>query len=224
MSQDGQNNKQMVIREQRVITDCAVEIIRSIHRRRGKPLQPRDRMALKLLTPKNSALLLRNGTKTLGCRQINFEILTDDLGLGAHRLTPTGVHVYNPDKGWWSDHYGLGEFLWNLRLKEDPKEGMARILDHLFKFKMKSLFGATADFQLKERFKTIAANVDRGLKLYVEREDGAVETTLRRMVRAKAMYSPKDLGLPVPDDGLGRTVLIFGKNQHYGISFSIEKI
>ena len=144
------SNPPQIINDQAQITQCAVEIIRSVQQRRNKPLQPRDRMALKLLTPQNSALLLKNGVKNLGCRQISFDITTVDLIQGSHRLVPTGLHVLNQHRRWWSDHYGMGQFLWNLYLKEEAKAGMSRILERLFRFKLKGLFGTNANIRSGE--------------------------------------------------------------------------
>ena len=179
-----------IIRNQRQITACALEVIDQVKKRRGKPLQPRDRMALKLLTPKNSALILKNGVRNLGCRQVTFDILTDDLGRGAHRLKPSGLHVLNGDKGWWSDNYGTGQFLWNLLLKEEPKDGIARVLQRLFKFKLTGLFGPKANLAVRNNHRTIAMDLDSQLKLWIQRDEGLVETTLRRMVKAQAVYLP----------------------------------
>lgn len=187
-------------------------------------MQPRDRMALKLLTPKNSALIIKNGVRNLGCRQITFDILTDDIGRGSHRLTPSGVHVLNPEKGWWSDHYGSGQFLWNLLLKEEPKEGMARVLQRLFKFKLSGFLGPKANLDVRNNHRTIAMDIDSQLKLYIQRDEGLVETTLRRMIKAQAVYLPHELGLTFPDTDVGRVVLLFGKDKRFGISFNIEKL
>jgi len=187
-------------------------------------LQSRDRMALKLLTPKNSALLSKNGVRHLACSQVTFDILTDDLGLGAHRLVPSGVHVLNPETGWWSDNYGVGQFLWNLRLKEEPQSGMTRIIEHLFQFKLSGLFGPKARFFLKDNFKRMTAEIDRSLKLYIQRDEGTVETSLRNMNKAKAIFSPKDIGLILEPQEFGHIVLLFGKDQRFGISFQVEKV
>jgi hypothetical protein len=213
-----------LIQDQREITACAIDIIQRVKKRRGRGLQPRDRMALKLLTPRNSALMLKNGARCLGVNQINFDILTDDLRAGAHQLVPTGIHVHNPGRGWWSDQYGIGRFLWNLYLKEDPQEGLSRILDRLFKFKMAGLFGPKARLSVNEQRKVIAAEIDRDLKLYIQREEGSVETTLRRMVKANAIHSPKDVGLNLPEKDGGQVVLLFGKNNRFGISFRVKRL
>lgn len=224
---DNSNNQKeliRVVRDQRQITACAVEIINAVKKKRGKPLQPRDRMALKLLTPKNSALLVRGKEKNLGCRQVTFDIITDDIGRGVHRLTPTGVHVLNPAKGWWSDNYGMGQFLWNLLLKEEVSAGMARILERLFKFKLKGILGDKANLSVSQKHRRIAGNIDKNLKLYIQRDEGQVETTLRRLIKAEALYSPKEIGLTFDKPGPGRVVLLFGKNKRYGVSFAIEKL
>jgi|GEM_PF-3200921 len=220
------NDQQLarIIRDQKEITACALDIVRAVKKRRGRPLQSRDRMALKLLTPNNSALLLKNGVRHLACSQVTFDILTDDLGLGTHRLVPSGVHVLNPETGWWSDSYGVGRFLWNLRLKEEPHTGMARIIEHLFQFKLPGLFGPKAKFFLKDGFKRMTADLDRTLKLYIQRDEGAVETSLRRMVKAKAIFSPKDLGLTLEPKECGHLVLLFGQGRRFGISFRVEKV
>ena len=219
-----ENDSAKLIADQRLITACALDIIKAVKQRRGKPLQPRDRMALKLLTPRNSALVVAGGVRNLGCRQVTFDILTDDLGRGSHRLTPAGVHVLNAETGWWSDRYGGPQFLWNLYLKEDPEKGMARILERLFKFKLSGLFGPKADLSVTEHCKTIAGNIDRGLKLYIQREEGTIETSLRRLTKAGAIYSPTDLGLIMPHNDKGYVALLFGKNRRYAITFSIERL
>lgn len=218
------NNLPQLVRDQRLITSCALDVIKAVNNRRGKPLQPRDRMALKLLTPKNSALLVKNGVRNLGCRQVSFDILTDDFRIGQHRLTPTGVHVLNPEKGWWSDRYGTGQFLWNLYLKEDVKDGMSRILQRLFKFKMQGVFGPKAAIHVKDHTRTISGNIDSGLKLFIKREEGTAETTLRRMMKAGAVHSPRDLGLNIGAGDKGYLVLLFGKDNRFGVSFMIEKL
>jgi hypothetical protein len=212
-----------VVREQRQITACAMDIIKTVKAKRGRPLQPRDRMALKLLTPRNSALLLRGNERNLGCRQVTFDIVTDDVGKGVHRLVPTGVFVYNPGKGWWSDKYGTGQFLWNLYLREEPDKGMARIMQRLFGFKLNSVFGSRARFDMKDNFRSIEGKIDQGLNLYIQREEGRVETTLRHMVKAEAIYSARSLGLEPTDPNSGQVLLLFGKDKRYGISFMIER-
>jgi hypothetical protein len=217
----------LIIRDQREITTCALEIIEAIHKKRGRPLQTRDRMALKLLTPQNAALILKNGQRHLGCHQVSFDIVTDDIGKGSHRLIPVGVHVFNPKKGWWTDQYGAGQFLWNLYLKEDPQEGVRRILERLFKFKMAGVFGPKAKILVNEsRQRTIAGDIEQALKLYIQREHGAVETTLRRMVKADAIYLPSDLGITPPANGRGRghVCLLFGKNKRYAVSFVVQRL
>jgi len=188
---------QIIVRDQKLISACAVDIIKKVRQRRGHPLQPRDRMALQLLTPKNSALIVKGSERTLGCHQVSFDIVTDDLGRGVHRLTPTGIHILKPDKVWWNEQYGKGQFLWNLRLKEDPREG--------------------------NRQSTIAADIDLGLKLFILRDQGSIETTLRRMIKAEAIYQPKDIGLKINHNGHGKIVLLFGKNKRFGVSFTVEK-
>ncbi|MEW6262907.1 MAG: hypothetical protein AB1641_07495 [Thermodesulfobacteriota bacterium] len=213
-----------IVKDQGQITATVLEIIEKVKKKRGRPLQPRDRMALKLLTPQNSALIVRGAEKNLGCRQICFDLLTDDLGLGCHCLKPSGLHVFNPDRGWWSDDYGPGQFLWNLYLKENAKDGLARILKRLFGFKLDGFFGPKADLAVKDNFRTIAGLVDQGLKLYIEREEGMVETTLRRLRKANGLHSPADLGLKFKDPSYGRLVLLFGQGNRFGISFQIEKI
>ncbi len=220
------NQRQLtrVIKDQRQITSCAIDVIKGVKKRRGNGLQPRDRMALKLLTPKNSALIIKNGERNLGCRQITFDIVTDDLGRGVHRLVPVGLHVLNTSNGWWSDQYGTGQFLWNLWLKEDPDAGMARILQHLFKFKLKGLFGPKANIHLQNDHKTIAGQIDKGLRLYIQRDAGRVETTLKRLINAKAIHSPADVGLKIDDQTRGYVVLLFGKENRFGVSFGIEKL
>lgn len=224
MNGQRQDSEQVrIIQNQGLITACAVDIIKAVRKRRGKPLQPRDRMALKLLTPQNSALVVRDGVRSLGCRQVSFDLITDDLGLGCHRLTPAGVHVFNPDRGWWSDQYGRGQFLWNLRLKEDPQAGIFRILDHLFKMKIKGLFGPKARAVLQDKTVTIAGDIDRNLKLFIQREEGSVETTMRRLVKAEAIFSPKDIGLDLSGRNGGHVVLLFGKDKRFGVSFQVEK-
>lgn len=213
-----------LIKDQKEISSCAVDIIRGIKNKTGKSLEPRDRMALQLLTPKNSALVLNNGNRNLGCRQVTFDILTDDIGKGSHRLVPTGIHVKQKQNGWWSDNYGVGQFLWNLQLKEEPKEGVVRILERLFRFKMKGVFGSKADIRLKKNQRTIAANIDERLKLLIQREGGSVETTLRRMIKADALYLPDQIGLTLKDKSRGHLVLLFGKSKRFGVSFSVEKL
>ena len=214
---------QIVVRDQKQISACAVDIIKKVRQRRGKPLQPRDRMALQLLTPKNSALIVKGSERTLGCHQVSFDIVTDDIGRGAHRLTPTGIHILKPEKTWWNEQYGQGQFLWNLRIKEDPREGIKRILEQLFKFKMSGLFGSKASLAVSNRQSTIAADIDRGLKLFILRDQGSIETTLRRMIKAEAIYQPKDIGLRINTNGHGKIVLLFGKNKRFGVSFTVER-
>jgi hypothetical protein len=213
-----------LIQDQREITSTAIQVIQAVRKNRGRPLQPRDRMALKLLTPRNSALIVKDGCRHLACRQVSFDIVTDDLGKGVHRLTPSGVHVLNPEKGWWSDEYGQGRFLWNLYLKEGPATGIARVLERLFKFQMKGWFGPHARIQAKDQARTITGEVDQNLRLFIRREEGSVETTLRRMVKAKAIHSPRDLGLKLNHAGRGHVVLLFGQDQRFAVSFTIERI
>ncbi|MBU2551608.1 MAG: hypothetical protein KKB20_24570 [Proteobacteria bacterium] len=224
MENTNKNGEMVLLNDQRQITSCALEVIRSVKKRRGRPLQPRDRMALKLLTPRNSALLLKNGVRNLGCRQVSFEIITDDLGRGAHRLAPTGIHVFRPEEGWWSDRYGQQEFLWNLYHKEGPKEGLARILECLFKFKLSGIFGAKAKLDVLQQNKRIAADIHKSLKLYIQRDTGLVETSLRRLIKAGAIHSATDLGLPLESKDQGQVALLFGRNSRYAVSFRIERL
>lgn len=213
----------LIVRDQQLITACALDIIRTVEQQRGQPLQPRDRMALKLLTPKNSALLVKNQHRHLGCKQVSFEILTDDIGLGAYRLTPKGVHVLNQESGWWSDQYGIGRFLWNLYLKEDPDQGMQRVLENLFKMETAGFLGnLKTQIHVKPKEHTIRGNLRPDLNLYIRRHEGTVETTLRRLHKAKALFKAKELGLESNGPG-GRLVLLFGKNKRYAISFAVER-
>ena len=213
-----------VIRDQQVISTAAMDIIKAVNRRRKVPLQPRDRMALKLLTPKNSALVVKQGERNLGCRQISFDLLTEDLGRGSHRLRPAGIHLLKPGAGWFSDQYGRGRFLWNLYLDETPDAGLERILERLFDFKLKGVFGRRARLTVTPDRRAIAGRIDRGLNLYIQRESAAVETSLRRISRAGALHSPREVGLRLKENGDGRLVLIFGKRKRLGVSFTVEKL
>ncbi|WP_035272382.1 hypothetical protein [Desulfonatronum thiodismutans] len=214
----------LIVRDQRLITSCAMDIIAAVERTRGIPLQPRDRMALKLLTPKNSALLVREKQRHLGCRQISFDIKTDDLGLGSHQLVPSGVHVLNREGVWWSDIYGIGRFLWNLYSGENPQAGMMRVLERLFKFEISGLFGPRANFSVREKTGTIEGNVLPDLRLYIHRREGSVETSLRKLIKARAIFRPKDLGLQFDGSENGRIALLFGKSKRYAVSFTMQKI
>lgn len=213
-----------LIRDQQRITSCALDIITTVEQTRGMPLQPRDRMALKLLTPRNSALLLRQSQQHLGCRQVSFDILTEDLGLGAHQLVPSGVHVLNRAGAWWSDGYGIGRFLWNLYVDETPHTGMRRVLERLFKFEVSGVFGPRANMSVLEKTRTIEGNVRPDLRLYIHRREGTVETSLRRLIKARAIYRPRDLGLRLEGPDNGRIALLFGKTKRYAVSFSMRKI
>jgi hypothetical protein len=220
----GESDSLVIVRDQKLITSCALDVIQTVERTRGMPLQPRDRMALKLLTPRNSALLVRDNQKNLGCRQVSFDIHTDDIGLGGHHLVPTGVHVLNRERVWWSDEYGVGRFLWNLYVSEGPKEGIHRVLERLFKFELSGVFGPKANLDVREKVRTIEGNVRPDLRLYIHRQEGTVETSLRKLIRAGAIYRPKDLGLPLQDADKGRIVLLFGKSKRYAVSFTLQKI
>ncbi len=213
-----------IVRDQRLITSCALDIIETVERTRGLPLQPRDRMALKLLTPRNSALLVRDDERHLGCRQVSFDILTDDLGLGAHRLIPAGVHVLNRSRTWWSDAYGIGRFLWNLYVGEEADQGMRRILERLFKFELSGVFGAKANLHVLEKSRTIEGELRPDLRLYIHRREGSVETTLRKLIKARALFKPKDIGLRLPPKDEQSIALLFGKTQRYAVTFSMERI
>ncbi|SEP57613.1 hypothetical protein SAMN05421693_10195 [Ectothiorhodospira magna] len=215
------DNTPSLIRDQRIITACALEVIDTIHIQRGRPLQPRDRMALKLLTPRNAALMMKENRRHLGCRQVSFEILTDDVGLGSYRLLPVGVHVLNPHRGWWHDDYGIRRFLWNLYLGEEPIEGMQRILERLFKVSPKDLRAVSDGLDMKQAAHDIQANVSADLSLYIRRHKGSVETSLRRLNQAKALYRTKDLGIDTGEDG--RMALVFGSNRRYAVSFAVER-
>ncbi|WP_045222170.1 hypothetical protein [Desulfonatronum thioautotrophicum] len=217
-----------LVRDQHLITSCALDIIATVEQTRGIPLQPRDRMALKLLTPRNSALLLQKMRQHLGCRQISFDILTDDLGLGTHQLVPSGVHVLNKAGLWWSDGYGVGRFLWNLYVDESPQTGMSRVLERLFKFEVSGVFGPRANMTVLEKTRTIEGEVRPDLRLYIHRREGTVETSLRKLLKAQAIFRPKDLGLCLEGSNIdrdnGRIVLLFGKTKRYAVSFTIHKI
>ncbi len=214
----------LIVRDQRLITSCALDIISAVERTRGMPLQPRDRMALKLLTPKNSALLVRKKQRHLGCRQVSFDIKTDDLGLGAYQLVPSGVHVLNREGVWWSDKYGIGRFLWNLYVGENPQSGMMRVLERLFKFEISGVFGPRANFSVREKTGTIEGDVRPDLRLYIHRREGSVETSLRKLVKARAIFRPKDLGLQLDGNENGQIALLFGKFKRYAVSFTMQKI
>lgn len=213
-----------IVRDQKLITSCALDIIKTVEQSRGLPLQPRDRMALKLLTPRNAALLVRDVERHLGCRQVSFDILTDDLGLGARRLVPAGVHVLNRNRTWWSDAYGVGRFLWNLYLGESPEQGMRRILERLFKFELSGMFGAKADLRVREKDGTIQGDLRPDLRLYIHRWEGEVRTSLRRLIGARALFKAKDLGLPLASQDRNRLALLFGRTQRYAVSFTMEKL
>lgn len=213
-----------IVRDQRLITSCALDIIETVERSRGMPLQPRDRMALKLLTPRNSALLVRDVEQHLGIRQVSFDILTDDLGIGSHRLIPSGIHVLRRDRTWWSDRYGIGRFLWNLYVEEEPEQGMRRILERLFKFELSGVFGPKASLHVLDKNRTIEGELRPDLRLYIHRRDGSVETTLRKLVKARALFKPKDLGLSLRREDQNRIALLFGKSQRYAISFTMERL
>jgi hypothetical protein len=213
-----------IVRDQGLITSCALDIITTVEQTRGLPLQPRDRMALKLLTPRNSALLVRDAEHHLGCRQVSFDILTDDLGLGAHRLIPSGVHVLNKGRAWWNDAYGIGRFLWNLYLGEEPQQGMRRILERLFKFELSGVFGPKANLHVREKNRTIEGELRPDLHLYIHRREGSVETTLRKLVKARALFKPRDLGLRLHRQDQNRIALLFGKSQRYAVTFTMEKL
>ncbi len=226
---DSNNHKQhghylSIVRDQQLITSCALDIIATVERTRGLPLQARDRMALKLLTPRNSALLVQDVQQYLGCRQVSFDILTDDLGLGAHQLIPTGVHVLNQDGVWWSDTYGIGRFLWNLYVGENPEKGMLRVLERLFKFDVSGAFGSRANLTVCEKSRTIEGELRSDLRLYIHRREGTVETTLRKLIKSRAIFRPKDLGLCIEGPENGQVVLLFGKSKRYAVSFTMEKI
>lgn len=225
-SYDGRSeaDSPLIVRDQRLITSCALDIISAVERTRGLPLQPRDRMALKLLTPKNSALLVREKQRHLGCRQVSFDIKTDDLGLGSYQLVPSGVHVLNREGVWWSDKYGIGRFLWNLYAGEHPQAGMMRILERLFKFEISGVFGPRANFSVREKTGTIEGNVHPDLRLYIHRREGSVETSLRKLIKARAIFRPKDLGLQLGGNENGRIALLFGKSKRYAVSFTMQKI
>ncbi|MCG5499490.1 hypothetical protein [Ectothiorhodospira lacustris] len=221
MNSTRQEDSHGLIRDQRIITNCALEVIEGIRIQRGKPLQPRDRMALKLLTPRNAALMMKGNRRHLGCRQVSFEILTDDVGLGAYRLIPVGVHVLNPERGWWNDDYGVRRFLWNLYLGEDPIEGMQRILERLFKVSPQGLRSLSGSLDMQQAEHDIQATVRPDLSLYIRRHKGSVETSLRRLNQAQALYRVKDLGIDAA--GQGRMALVFGSNQRYAVSFAVER-
>lgn len=211
-----------IIQEQRVITSCALEVIDAFRQQRGKPLQSRDRMALKLLTPKNAALMQKEQRRFLGCRQISFEILTDDLGLGSYRLIPVGVHVYNPERGWWNDDYGVRRFLWNLYLNEEPVDGMQRILERLFKLAPQDLQAQMTCLEVTQAEHDIKANVTQDLSLYIRRHKGSVETSLRRLHKAQGLCQAHTLGIDT--QGQGRMALVFGKSRRYAVTFAVERV
>lgn len=210
-----------VVRDQRLITRCALEVIQDIQHQRGQPLQSRDRMALKLLTPRNAALMVKGARRHLGCRQVSFDILTDDPGLGAYRLIPVGLHIRNPETGWWSDDYGIGRFLWNLYLGEPPADGMQRILERLFGIPARDLGPACTQLAIREQEHDIQATVRPDLALYIRRHKGSIETSLRRLRRAQALQRASELGLDT--GGQGRLALVFGKTRRYAITFSVER-
>lgn len=210
-----------VVRDQRLITRCALEVIQDIQHQRGRAMQPRDRMALKLLTPRNAALMVKGARRHLGCRQVSFDILTDDPGLGAYRLVPVGLHVRNPETGWWSDDYGIGRFLWNLYLGEPPEDGMQRILERLFGLPQKELGPACTQLAVRQQEHDIQAVVRPDLALYIRRHKGSIETSLRRLHRARGLHRAADLGLDT--GGQGRMALVFGKSRRYAITFSVER-
>lgn len=213
-----------IVRDQSLITSCAVDVIQAVERTRGLPLQPRDRMALKLLTPRNSALLLRNNERHLGCRQIHFDILTDDIGLGRHRLIPSGVHVYNSQKSWWSDRYGIGRFLWNLYLGETPEEGMRRILQRLFKYEIAGGFGSRVHLEVMDGKRTIEGDIQPDLHLYIQRHLGTVKTSLRSLIKAESLFSAKDLGITAGHLSQDSLALLFGKTKRYAVTFTTQRL
>ncbi|MBK1674006.1 hypothetical protein CKO35_11940 [Ectothiorhodospira shaposhnikovii] len=217
----GRHDRPALIKDQRIITSCALEVIDAIRMQRGRPLQPRDRMALKLLTPRNAALMVKENHRHLACRQVSFEILTDDVGMGSYRLIPVGVHVLNPDRGWWNDDYGIRRFLWNLYLGEDPIEGMQRILERLFKVSPQGLRTLSGNLDMQQAEHDIQATVRPDLNLYIRRHKGSVETSLRRLSQAQALYRVKDLGIDTA--GQGRMALVFGSNRRYAVSFAVER-
>ncbi|WP_199221392.1 hypothetical protein [Desulfonatronum sp. SC1] len=180
-------------------------------------------MALKLLTPRNSALLVHDKQRHLGCRQVSFDILTEDIGLGAHHLVPSGIHVLNREGVWWSDTYGIGRFLWNLYVDENPQAGMMRVLERLFKFEVSGVFGPRANFSIREKTGTIEGDVRPDLRLYIHRREGSVETSLRKLIKAQAIFRPKDLGLQLDGNESGRIALLFGKSKRYAVSFTMRK-
>ncbi len=220
----GESHSPLIVRDQRLITSCALDIIAAVERTRGMPLQPRDRMALKLLTPKNSALLVREKQRHLGCRQVSFDIKTDDLGMGSYQLVPSGVHILNREGVWWSDKYGTARFLWNLYIDENPQAGMMRVLERLFKFEISGVFGPRANFSVREKTGTIEGDVRPDLRLYIHRREGSVETSLRKLIKARAIFRPKDLGLQLGGNENGRIALLFGKAKRYAVSFTMQKI
>jgi hypothetical protein len=210
-----------LVREQSLITSCALDVIQTVAQQRGRPLQPRDRMALKLLTPRNAALMVKGDKKHLGCRQVSFEILTDDPGLGSYRLVPVGVHVLNPKTQWWSDEYGIGRFLWNLYLGEEPVDGMHRILERLFKLPGQDLGPAQTHMEVLGQEHDIQASVRPDLDLYIRRHKGSIETSLRRLHRSGGLRRASELGLDT--QGQGRLALVFGKSRRYAVSFAVER-
>ncbi|GAB6057686.1 hypothetical protein [Desulfonatronum parangueonense] len=218
------NDSLRIVRDQQLITSCALDVIETVERTRGLPLQPRDRMALKLLTPRNSALLVQQAHYHLGCRQVSFDILTDDLGLGAHRLIPSGVHVLNRNGVWWNDSYGIGRFLWNLYAGENPHDGIFRVLERLFKFEVSGIFGPRANLTVLDKSRTIEGELRPDLRLYIHRREGTVETTLRKLTKARAIYRPHDLGLNLEPQECGRIALLFGKTKRYAVSFTMVKM
>ncbi|MCG5514171.1 hypothetical protein [Ectothiorhodospira shaposhnikovii] len=221
MNSTKQEDPHGLIRDQGMITRCALEVIDAIRVQRGRPLQSRDRMALKLLTPRNAALMMKENRRHLACRQVSFEILTDDVGLGAYRLLPVGVHVLNPERGWWNDDYGVRRFLWNLYLGEDPIEGMQRILERLFKVSPQGLRTLSGNLDMHQAEQDIEATVRPDLNLYIRRHKGSVETSLRRLNQAQALHRIKDLGIDT--HGQGRMALVFGSNRRYAVSFAVER-
>lgn len=203
-----------LVRDQRSITATAVEIIEAIRRRRGRPLAPRDRMALKLLTPRNSALVVEGGVRHLGCRQVSFDILTDD----RHRLVPRGVHVFNRGRGWWSDVYGQEQFLWNLYLGESAADGIDRILGRLFGLPVDRAARTVGSRPVG----AIAGSPEGHLHLLIERERGRVEIPRTTLLRGGSLVRSRDVGLPAED---GEAVaLLFGRERRFGVSFGLRKV